>query len=325
MNVAAFILLALMLTVYILLDGYDLGIGTMHLFLGRNDRERAESFAAIGPFWNGNEVFIVAAAAVLFALFPRVYAASFSGFYLPFIILLWLFMVRGMAIELRGHFESDLWYGFWDVAFCVSSALLAFFFGLSLGNVLRGVPLAESGFFAGTFGFLFNGYSILVGVLALFALAMHGCAFLWMRTEPELRARAQKLTRALWPIVLVLFLGATAATLFVHPIPHNLVLWIAPLVALVALIALMFAKNGTTALACSSLFLFGLMISAAETLFPYLLPKFPIGSGGLDVYNASPGAYSLGTAFTFAIIGFGAALIYGSIAALRMLRASGRA
>lgn len=319
MNIAAFILLAAMLTAYVMLDGYDLGVGAIHLFVSRDDRARAASFEAINPFWNGNEVFLIAAGAVLFALFPRAYAAAFSGFYLPFFVVLWLLMVRGMSIELRGHFPSDLWRGFWDVAFCAASALLAFLFGVAIANVVRGVPLDASGYFLGTFGFLLNGYAIAVGALSLLALAMHGAAFLWMRAPREFGVSARRIARLLCAPVAALFIGVTVATIAAHPIVGHPAMWLAPAVAVLALTAFAFAKDGAAALWASSVFLLALMASAAQTLFPHLLPAFPSGTG-LDIYNSAPGAYSIGTALTAAIIGFGAALVYGSIAALRMMR-----
>ncbi len=319
MNVVAFMLLAAMLTAYVVLDGYDLGVGAVHLFLMRTDRSRAASFAAINPFWHGNEVFLIAAGGTLFALFPKAYAAAFSGFYIPFIVVLWLLMVRGMSIELRGHFASDMWNGFWDVAFSISSALLAFILGITIGNVVRGLPLDANGYFVGTFGFLLNGYALAVGALSLLALSMHGAAFLWMRVDELLQPDARRLNRILLCFVIVLFAGVTAATLAAHPIAAHPTLWITPAVALIALTCIAFAKNGRTALAGSSVFLAALMASAAQTLFPHLLPAFGNG-GGLDIYNSAPNAYSVGTAFTAAAIGFGAALGYGTIAALRIMR-----
>ncbi len=311
-----------MLAAYVMLDGYDLGVGALHLMLARSDRQRAATFAAIGPFWNGNEVMLIAAAATLFALFPKAYAASFSGFYLPFIVVLWLLMVRGMSIELRGHFPSDLWRGFWDVGFSLSSALLALIFGVALGNIIRGVPLDAGGYFTGTFAFLLNGYAIGVGILALVALAMHGAAFLWMRgADAPLEARPSRTTRALVIPVFVLFACVTIATLFVHPVSRSGALWVAPAVAVISLAAVWFSRNGAQALTASSLFLLALMTSAAGTIFPALLPGFPSGTPGLDIYNAAPSAYSTGTAFTAAAIGVTAVLLYGTLAARRMLAA----
>jgi len=218
MNVAAFILLAAMLTASVTLESYDLGVGAVHLFLSRTERGRAASFTAINPFWNGNEVFLIASGATLFALFPRAYAAAFSGFYLPLIVVLWLLMVRGMSIELREHFASELWRGFWDVAFSISSVLLAFVLGVAIGNVVRGVPLDAHGNFQGTFGFILNWYALAVGILSLLALSLHGAAFLWLRVEDELRPRARQLLRMVLPAVVIAYVGVTIATLVAHPV-----------------------------------------------------------------------------------------------------------
>jgi|SRR5579884_170935 len=319
MNVAAYVLLAAILALYVILDGYDLGVGAIHLWYARTDKERAASFAAIGPFWNGNEVMLIAAGAVLFALFPSAYAASFSGFYLPFIVLLWLLMVRGMSIELRGHFESEMWHAFWDVAFCVSSALVALVLGIAIANVLRGVPLNAQGYFAGTFGFLMNGYALLVGVFALVALAMYGAAYAAWRIAPPLGDTAQRIGGRLWVAVLSLFVAVTVWTLRVHPVPVNAALWIAPLAAVGALFAARFLNGTKARFASSSVFLAALMVCVAQTLYPYLLPAYPIGTQGLTVFNSAPGGSSVSTGFFAALIGVGAALIYGTLAARRML------
>ena len=321
MNVAAFVLLAAMLAAYVMLDGYDLGTGVLHPFFSRDERSRAAAFAAINPFWNGNEVFLIAAGAALFALFPRAYAAAFSGFYLPLIVVLWLLMARGMSIELRGHYASPLWRGFWDTTFFGASALLAFVFGVAIGNVIRGVPLDARGYFQGTFAFMLNGYAVGVGVLALLALAMHGAAFLWMRAPADLQPRARRLVRVLWPIVGAVYIAMTIATAFVHHVGPDAALWIAPALSILSLVAVPAANSGVRALAATSFFLVTLMATVAATIFPSLLPAFPSGEG-LTIYNAAPGAYSVGTAFTALVIGLGAVLAYGTIAAVRLLRAS---
>ena len=183
MSSVAFVLLAFMLGAYVLLDGFDLGIATIAPFVGKDEEERGAAMRAIGPFWNGNEVWLVAAGGALFALFPKAYASAFSGFYLPFVVVLWLLMFRGIAIELRGHFATPMWRDFWDFCFSGSSALLVVLFGVALGNLLRGVPLDADGYFTGSFGFLLNPYALLVGLTALAAIAMHGAAFALLRIE----------------------------------------------------------------------------------------------------------------------------------------------
>jgi cytochrome bd ubiquinol oxidase subunit II len=319
MNEAAFILLAVILTAYVLLDGYDLGVGVLHLFVARSDDERAASLATIGPFWSGNEVVLVAAGGTMFALFPRAYAASFSGFYLPIMVVFWLLIGRGVAIELRGHFASDLWHGFWDVTFAICSILLAFVFGVALGNVLRGVPLDSHGYFSGTFAFLFNWYAILVGFLALAALAQHGAAFSAWRS-PALAVRSERAARGLWIVVLVLFVGTTWATLRLHPTLLGPALWIAPCIAVLALAAMQLLKDRWWRFTASAVFLSGLMFAAAATLYPYLLPSYPAGSGGLDIYNSSLATHALGTGIIIFSVGFIAVAIYGTLAARKLLR-----
>ena len=323
MNVAAFVLIALLFAAYVVLDGYDLGAGAMHLFLGRTEHDRRATLAAIGPFWNGNEVMLIAAAAVLFALFPRAYAAAFSGFYLPFMVALWLLMIRGIAIELRGHFRSDLWHGFWDAAFSVSSALLAFIFGVAIGNIVRGLPLDANGYFAGTFSFLLNPYAAGVGLLALVALAMHGAAFVWWRSPAELGKRARAATLRLWPAVAIVYAAVTWTTLQVHPVHAAPLLWVSPAVGLAALLAVIWRReSASVAFAATSVFLLMLVVSAAATIFPFLLPSFPIGTGGLDIVNAAPPHYALTTGFAVAATGLAAVLVYSVVTARRIVAES---
>jgi cytochrome d ubiquinol oxidase subunit II len=143
-----FALVSLMLAVYAVLDGFDFGAGVLHRFVARTDEERRTVLAAIGPVWDGNEVWLVAAAGVLFMAFPRAYAAAFSGFYMALMMVLWLLILRGVAIESRSHEENPLWREFWDTIFSFASILLAVVLGTSLGNVVRGVPLDGTGFFA---------------------------------------------------------------------------------------------------------------------------------------------------------------------------------
>src|SRR5579884_3586641 len=136
-----FILVAVMLAAYVVLDGFDIGVGIVHLIAGRTNQERRLILRSIGPVWDGNEVWLLAAGGALYFAFPLLYASSFSGFYLPLMMVLWLLMLRAIGIEFRTHIDEPIWQGFFDVVFNVSSMLLAIFFGAALGNVVRGVPL----------------------------------------------------------------------------------------------------------------------------------------------------------------------------------------
>lgn len=307
MSVVAFVVLAVMLVAYVLTDGYDLGVAVVAPLVARSDGERALVMRSIGPFWNGNEVWLIAAGGALFALFPQAYASSFSGFYLPFVVVLWLLMFRGMAMELRGHFASDLWHNFWDVAFCSASTLLTVLLGVALGNLIRGFPLNAAGFFAGSFALLLNPYALGVGIFAMLALALHGAAFLVMRTDGAPAMRARRLVGFLWWIVLAASTGLTAATLGVRPMSTEHLLRIAalPIVSLAALFAVRFMNargSAVGAFSASSIFLASLLGAAAATIFPYILPALP-GWHGLTIYDASPSPVALYSALWVTIVG----------------------
>jgi cytochrome d ubiquinol oxidase subunit II len=323
--VVAFIVLVLMLGTYVLLDGYDLGVGIVHLFVARTDSERAATIASIGPFWNGNEVWLIAAGGALFGFFPLVYASAFSGFYLPFMVVLWLLMFRGIALELRGHIANELWYRFFDVTFALASGLLALLFGVALGNVVRGVPLGRSHYFEGTFTFLLNPYSVGVGLLAVAALALHGAAWIAMRVDGPAAERASRAVRIVSPIVAVLAAAITYATFHVRsPWPNLLAMpWIAlaPLASCAGLFGVIAIREqpGRT-FAASTLFLAGMLASAAATLFPYLLPGFPSADGGLSIYTIPASPNVLATMLPVVIAGLAIVGAYRAFIAGRFAR-----
>jgi cytochrome d ubiquinol oxidase subunit II len=312
MNVLAFAIVAGMLTLYVLLDGFDLGVAAIAPFVAKSDDERRVVMESIGPFWNGNEVWLIAAGGALFAFFPQAYASSFSGFYLPFMIVLWLLMGRGISLELRDHYPSQLWHAFWDACFTVSSALLIVLFGVALGNLVRGVPLDASGYFVGTFAVLLNWYAVLVGLFAVSGLTLHGARFLLARTEGALAERAGVLAGRLWIGTVVLFVAVTAATFAVRSVTHP---WVygAGAVAMAALIAeRIFAPRPFAAFVASSAFLAALLVAAAGTLFPYLVPGFPAGTGGISIDEAAPNGAALIGILIASLLGVVLVLAYGS-------------
>jgi cytochrome bd ubiquinol oxidase subunit II len=321
MSVAGFVVIAFLLTGYVLLDGYDLGVAAVAPLIAHSRRERGAMMESIGPFWNGNEVWLIAAGAALFALFPQAYASSFSGFYLPFIIVLWLLMFRGIALELREHRSSELWHQFWDAAFSLASALLILLFGVALGNLLRGVPLDANGYFEGRFAFLLNPYALVVGVFAVATLATHGAAFAAMRIEGDLGARAARLVRGASWLLLVLYLAVTASTFALHVPIRAGWLFVMPLLSLAALAGLWRTARKESALGnfvMSSCFVTTLLVSAAGTLYPYLLPAFPAGSGGITIFTAAPSAAALSCALTVTIVGIVLLAIYAPAVWQRM-------
>jgi cytochrome d ubiquinol oxidase subunit II len=215
-----------MLAVYTVLDGFDFGAGILHRLVARTDEERRTVFAAIGPVWDGNEVWLIAAAGVLFLAFPKVYAAAFSGFYLAMMIVLWLLILRGIAIESRSRQANPLWREFWDTTFSLASVLLAVVLGTALGNVVRGVPLDSTGSFfiplftdfrPGIWPGVFDWYTALVGVFTLCALAGHGALYLAWKTTGPVQVRSRVWARRAWLAALPLWLAVTLATARLRP------------------------------------------------------------------------------------------------------------
>jgi cytochrome d ubiquinol oxidase subunit II len=216
-NTIWFVVLAFMLAGYAVLDGFDLGIGTLHLLLGRSTAERARLIDTIGPVWNGNEVWLLAAGGSMVVAFPTLYAASFSGFYLALMIVLWLLLLRGLGIEFRHQIHHPLWEHAWDVAFSIASLLLSLLFGVALGNVLRGVPFDAGGQFRGSFTVLLNPFSILGGLLGVATLAFHGACWAALKCEGDLQIRARQFASVLWFATTALLAAMIAASFVVSP------------------------------------------------------------------------------------------------------------
>jgi cytochrome d ubiquinol oxidase subunit II len=221
-----FWLVAIMIVGYIVLDGFDLGVGVLHLFLVRTEAERQATLRSIGPVWDGNEVWLLAGGGTLYFAFPLLYASAFSGFYLPLMIVLWLLILRGVSLELRNHIDVGVWRDLLDGVFGVSSTLLIIFFGAALANVLRGVPLQADGYFflplwtnwqPGPHPGILDWYTVIGGVLALAALTLHGSLWLVMKVSGDLEHRARRLVPALCLVVSLLTLVSLWATMAVRP------------------------------------------------------------------------------------------------------------
>src|SRR6204780_2224887 len=204
-----FWIVAAMVATYVVLDGFDLGAGAIYLFVARSSAERRRVLDAIGPVGDGNEGWLVAAGGTLYFAFPQLYASSFSGFYLPLMMVLWLLMLRAIGIEFRAHVETHLWQSFFDVIFSVSSILLAVFFGAALGNVVRGVPLDATGYFfeplwtnfkLSAHPGILDWYTVLIGGIALVTLTAHGSYYIAVKTDRDLGQRAQGIALLCWPI-----------------------------------------------------------------------------------------------------------------------------
>jgi cytochrome d ubiquinol oxidase subunit II len=209
-----FVLIGILLVGYAVLDGFDLGVGILHVF-ARGETERTPLIESIGPFWDGNEVWLVVFGGAMFAAFPEAYAAAFTAFYLPFLLLVVGLIFRAVAIEFRHHAESSSARFAWDVAFFLASLLVTFLYGVAVGNAIRGLPLNADREFSGTILDLLNPYALLIGVFAVTTFALHGSTFLMLRTGGALRARVLRWAWRSFGVFLALYVASTVATLVV--------------------------------------------------------------------------------------------------------------
>ena len=322
-----FCLVAIMIAGYVVLDGFDLGAGIVHLFIARTDAEKRTVLASIGPVWDGNEVWLLAGGGTLYFAFPALYASSFSGFYLPLMIVLWLLIVRGISIEFRSHVASPVWTPLWDTGFAGASLLLAVFYGAALGNVVRGVPLDASGFFflplwsdfrAGSAAGILDWYTILTGVAALLALTMHGALWVALKSPTPVRERAALLARRVWWGVAAATVAITAASFAIQPhlrerfaaAPWGFVFALIAIAGLVGVFACKAPQTELRAFLSSCGYLVGMLTSAAFGVYPLLLPASTDPALSLTIGNAAAGSYGLGIGLAWFIPGMLLAAAY---------------
>ncbi len=310
----------MMFAIYAVLDGFDMGVGIVYLFVARTDAERRRMLGSIGPVWDGNEVWLIAAGGTLFFAFPSAYASGFSGFYLPLIMVLWLLILRGIAIEFRNRIISPVWTPFWDVVFAGSSALLALFFGVALGNVLRGVPLdANNDFFLPlwtdfrieTDTGILDWFTIVLGLASVAALAMHGALWVAMKSDGTLRQRVRNISGLSWFAVVLLSLILVLIVPLIRPHfasryaahPWGLVFPILAFAGLVGIRIVTRAGRDAVAFICSCAYILTMLASAAFGHYPYLLPAISEGQPGLTIFNASTSGSGLSIALYWFIPG----------------------
>ena len=327
-----------MLGMYVILDGYDFGAGIVHLLFAKTDEERAAIRNAIGPFWDANEVCLIASGGVLFFAFPTLYASAFSGFYLPLMLVLWFLIFRAIGLELRGQIHNRLWERFWEKAFGVASLCLALFFGAALGNVVRGVNLGmvENGVSTqeGHYFFLqlwnptldplaeshgiIDWFTILLGIVSVITLTIHGANWIILKTSSTINNRLKSIIFKLNMVLCVLVILTAALWQYVKPFPlNNLIdhawLWIFPLIAAVGLIGQFwihkFKKDGIGFL-FSCLFIMGSFASTVASLFPNVLPSTNSVNPSLTIYNVAAHEYGLSVGMYWFIIAFILVIIY---------------
>lgn len=333
-----YLLIAMVLIIFFILDGYDFGTGIIHLFLAKKEKDKEVIAKAAGLFWDSNEVWLVAAGGMLFMAFPTYYASVFSGFYLPLIIVLWLIIFRAIGLELRAQFSYEMWKNIWDKAFGVSSLLLALFFGIALGNVVRGVNLGglENGVSAyeGHYFFLplwnsrfsplaenpgvIDWFTIIIGIISVVTLAIHGANWIVLKTNSSINNQLKAVIFKLTILLAILTVFSLFIWNKVNPncfdnFSNKPYLIIFPMIYLTGLIGLFFIKknrNNVRNFMFSTLLIFGGIASSLASIFPVILPSTNKINQSLTIYNTSTTNYGLSVAFNWAIVGIILMVIY---------------
>jgi len=305
-----FWIVAVMLTAYVVLDGFDLGVGILHPILARSEQERQVMLKSIGPVWDGNDVWLLAGGGTLYFAFPLLYASAFSGFYLALMIVLWLLIMRGASVELRMHIDIGVWRSFFDGLFFFSSLLLAVFFGAALANVIRGVPLRADGYFflplwtnwqIGPEPGILDWYTVIGSVVALVALVIHGALYLAVKPEGDVQKRARAFVRRYWVLLLAITAVSLPATILVRPdtlvnyraYPFLFAIPLGVLISLAGMIYFCRAEADRKAFTFSCTYLSTMMVGAAVSLYPRLLPSSSDAAHDITVQNALSGPHAI--------------------------------
>jgi cytochrome bd ubiquinol oxidase subunit II len=315
------------LTAYVVLDGFDFGAGALHLFVARSEPERRQVLASIGPFWDGNEVWLLLAGGTLFVAFPRVLSAGVSGFYFAIFLVLWCLILRGISIEFRSHVQDRVWRATWDFFFWFSSVLLPVFFGAALGNLLRGVPLDAEGWFSLELFTDFSAsepvgildwYTVLVGIFALAALVGHGGAYLAWKTDGPVQARSRVASLRLYAAVAMLWPLVTLATArvngtFLHSLAERPFAWLLAAIALAGLVTLFVGLSrgrDLSAFLGSCAFLAGLSGATAACVYPTMLRATGTDALSITAGTAGGDPRGLGIALRWFAVGLPLVLFY---------------
>ncbi|MGH9545378.1 MAG: cytochrome d ubiquinol oxidase subunit II [Terriglobales bacterium] len=331
-----FWIVAVMLAAYVVLDGFDLGVGILHPLLARSEPDRQIMLKSIGPVWDGNEVWLLAGGGTLYFAFPALYASAFSGFYLALMIVLWLLIMRGASVELRMHIDDRVWRSFFDGLFFFSSSLLAVFFGAALANVIRGVPLRADGYFflplwtnwrVGPEPGILDWYTVIGGVVALVALAIHGALYLAVKTEGDLQLRARAFARRTWAVLFAITVVSLIATISVrsdalvnyYSYPLAFAIPVAVLASLGGMFYFCRRLADGKAFASSCVYLSTMLVGAAISLYPRLLPSSSDVAHDITVQNALSAPYALRVGLVWWALGMVLAMVY-FVVVYRMFR-----
>jgi cytochrome d ubiquinol oxidase subunit II len=304
-----FILWGVLWAAYFMLDGFDLGLGTLLPFLAKDETERRMLYTSMGPFWNGNEVWLLTAGGATFAAFPDAYAAMFSAMYSPLMLLLFAIIIRGIAFEYRGKVDDASWRARWDVLFVVGSALPMLLLGVAFANIFAGVPIDKEGVFHGNLLTYLNPYGLLGGALFVMLFLVHGAIWGAWRTDGELGARAGRTAAKLWPVLLAVAVVFLGASWFATPLYKNYfampLLWVFPLLAVAGLVLTrVFIAQAAwgKAWAFSALTIVGATFFGVAGLFPNIFPSSLDPAFSRTAFNAASTPKTLGIMLAVALV-----------------------
>ncbi|WP_298553692.1 cytochrome d ubiquinol oxidase subunit II [uncultured Algibacter sp.] len=338
MEIFWFLIIAVVLAMFFVLDGYDFGAGIIHLFYAKSEKDKEVVAKSAGLFWDSNEVWLVAAGGMLFMAFPTFYASVFSGFYLPLILVLWLIIFRAIGLEFRSQFNYQMWKDIWDKSFGVSSLLLALFFGIALGNIVRGVNLGvvEQGVSTHEAHFFFlplwnssfspltenpgviDWFTLIIGFISVVTLTIHGANWIIIKTNASINSKLKNVIFKLNVTLLVLTIVSLVCWQIVNPkalsnFTEKPYLLIFPMLYLTGLIGLFFIKKfkkDNYGFICSTLLIIGGISSSLASLFPVLLPSINDVNESLSIYNTAASEYGLSVAIGWGIIGIILIFVY---------------
>lgn len=338
MEVFWYIIIAIVLVVFFILDGYDFGVGIIHLFFAKTGKDKEVIAKSAGLFWDSNEVWLVAGAGLLFMAFPTYYASVFSGFYLPLIIVLWLIILRAIGLELRSQFNFQMWKAIWDKSFGVSSLLLALFFGIALGNIVRGVnlggvengvsayeahyfflPLWDSSFSPeSTHPGVIDWFTVIIGLISVITLAIHGANWIILKTNSSINGQLKFVIFKLNIALLALTILSLSTWHLINPFSLNNFLdkpylFIFPLIYLIGLTGLFFIKRikkDIHAFILSTMVIIGGITSSLTSMFPVVLPSTNDVNPPLTIFNTATSDYGLSVAMGWGIVGFILLFVY---------------
>jgi cytochrome bd ubiquinol oxidase subunit II len=328
MIAAWYVIVSAMLMIYVVLDGRNFGAGMLHEFVAKTPEERRQVIAAIGPLWSWHEVWLVGFGGTLLAVFPKLMASAFAGYYLALFLILWCFILRGVSIEVGGHINDRLWQGFWDFVFVVSNFVLAILFGAAAGNLARGVPLDADGNFSmaffTNFGVrghvgLLDWYTVSVAIFAAVLLAAHGATYLTLKTEGPVHDRSATWAKCLWtavaPLLVVISIESWVVVRphFRVPAIHNAACWPGLLVIAISIITLisgLLSSAERRAFVGSNLLLMGLMATGAAAIFPVMLYSTLAPENSLTAYTVAASRSALLIASIWWPVGFALATTY---------------